>query len=723
MKKFLTCLLCIFICASCFNKKSESVVEPTITEIPETIKTRENLVPLYVEDIPFESSWSIIASDGNGVSHFEYNDVKTEILYPGANIGALAVYREGIPFSKDANYVLTFESESSVNRNIQIIASDDKGNILFDNIIQVGEKQNHSFDLKMNFDTSWNGKIQFNIGNDGSENMQTQHTVSLKNILLKTSDIDTRNVKVNQLGYLPNAQKKFVVPYNVGDYYNVIDTKTNQIVYTGKIGRELVNEGSKETNYYGNFSELTTPGTYIIQTQIVLTSFEFNIENSVYDGLLVDALKMLSLQRSGSYLDESWAKGFARENSHFDLAYIYDTDKTIDVSGGWYDAGDYGRYIKTGFKAVMDLLLAYSFNPQYFGDNFNMADSNNNNSDLLDEVKHELNWMFKMQDSSGGVYNKVVSKDFAGYVSPEDDKSKLYVLPISTNATADFAGAMAYASIIFKDLDKDYADKCLNASKKAYDYLQANPEMNDPLNPEKFDAGEYRDDSDLDERLFAASALFYATNESQYLQKAKELVEKDERSLLGLNWQTVGTYGEYLLLKNEKTKDDIDFYNRLYNHFMAQADSMLNFASTDGYFLTLQNNYNWGSNMDVANNGMLLMLADDISPNDNYVDKAFDQLHYLLGRNSLNISFITGYGDVYPQNIHNRMTIAKNIEMVGALVGGPNRNLEDAIVKEYFNENTPYAKVYIDHNMSYSTNEVAIYWNSVLVFLISSLKR
>ena len=432
---------------------------------------------------------------------------------------------------------------------------------------------------------------------------------------------------------------------------------------------------------------------------------------------------MLSLQRCGDKLDKSFAGGFSRENCHSSDAIVYGTQDKINVSGGWHDAGDYGRYVKTGAKGVADLLLAYKINPQYFSDKMNIKESNNGMADILDEAKYELSWMLKMQTASGGVYKSVVSDKFAGYQAPEDDHSTLYVLPISTNATGSFAGVMGLSYVVFKDVDKDFANKCLEASKKAYEYLSLNTTMSDPLNPEGFDAGEYRDDSDLDERFYASMSLWNATGEQKYLDNAKELVAKDERVLLGLNWQTVGTYGEYLYLSNKDAKNDHDFYTKLYNHFMAQADNMLGFSNNDGYFLTLSNNYNWGSNMDVSNNGMLLMLADNITPNDNYVDRAFDQLHYLLGRNSLNTSFVTGYGNSYPKNIHNRMVMAKKLELVGAMVGGPNRNLEDAIVKEKFNETNPPAKIYIDNNMSYSTNEVAVYWNSSVVFLISSLKR
>lgn len=725
MKKIFKIFICILLCTSCAKENDNGIKDstPSTTIIEATPKPRENVVPLYIEEIPFESSWTIISTDGNAAAYPEYNKQTIDIVYPGVNLEAISLYREGIPFSKGSRYNLSFDIESSMNRNIFVYASDEAGNKLFEQSLNIGSFESYNFDIKMNNETTWNGKISFNIGNDGNEDSFNQHQITISNIMLKTDDVDTRVIKINQVGYLPNEQKKFITPYNVGDYYNIVDTKTNEIVYSDVIGGKKVNEATGETNFYGDFGKLTKPGTYRVETQIVATSYEFIIEDNLYDGLLVDSLRMLALQRCNDVLDKSWAHEFARDGCHSSDAIIYGSEEKIDVSGGWHDAGDYGRYIKTGAKGVADLLLAYSLNPQYFTDNINIKDSNNNIPDVLDEAKYELTWMLKMQTDSGGVYNKVVSGGFAGYLAPEDDYSTLYVLPISTNATGAFSGVMAMSYMVFKDIDKDFADKCLQASKSAWEYLNNNPDMDDPLNPEGFDAGEYRDDSDLDERFYASMSLWNVTNESKYLDKAKELINTDERVLLGLNWQTVGTYGEYMYLSSDNAKKDEELYTKLYNHLMAQADNLLGIAKNDGYFIGLANDYNWGSNMYVANNGMLLMLADSIAPNDNYVDSAFDQLHYILGRNSLNMSFVTGYGSNYPLNIHNRMVIAKKLQLVGAMVGGPDRNLEDAIVQENFSETTPPAKVYIDNNLSYSTNEVAVYWNSALVFLISSLKR
>ena len=669
MKKILILLVVVLLCSSCVKENKIEESAPSTIIIDVAITPRENAVPLYEEPIEFESSWSIMASDGNAVSNAEFNRQVIDIVYPGENLEAITLYREGIPFSKGAVYNLSFNIESSINRKVGVYASDENGSKIFEETLDIGGYQNYSFDIKMDNETTWNGKIGFNLGTDGSEGVNNQHQVTISDLMVKTDDVDTRILKVNQVGYHPNSLKKFIAPYSVGDFYNVVDTKTNEVVYTGVIGGKKVNEPTGETTFYGDFKDVITPGTYRIEAQIVATSYEFIIESFVYDGLLVDAIRMMSLQRCGDHLDQSWAKEFARDDCHSMEAIVYGTQEKIDVSGGWHDAGDYGRYIKTGAKAVADLLLAYKLNPHYFLDNFNIKESGNGIPDLLDEARYELEWMLKMQTGDGGVYNKVVSDKFPGYLAPEDDYSTLYVLGVSTNATGSFAGVMGLAYTVFKDIDPEFANSCLDAGKKAWEFLN------------------------------------------------------DNRVAIGLNWQTVGTYGEFIYLNNIYSKNDVEFYDIIYNHFMAQADSIMNFSKDDGYFVSIGNDYNWGSNMDITNNGMLLMLADRIAPNDNYLERAFDHLHYVLGRNSLNMSFVTGYGDVYPRDIHNRMVIAKKYQLIGAMVGGPNRNFEDMAIREKISDTTPSAKVYLDNNMSYSTNEVAVYWNSSLIFLISSLRR
>ena len=192
-------------------------------------------------------------------------------------------------------------------------------------------------------------------------------------------------------------------------------------------------------------------------------------------------------------LDVSLAGDFAHPVCHNTLARIYPTDRYIDVSGGWHDAGDYGRYVVPGAKTVADILLAYMHYPHAFDDNLGIPESGNGIPDVLDEARYELEWLLKMQDKeTGGVYHKVTGASFPGFVMPEDETEELILSPISLTATGDFAAVLAMAVPIYESLDLDFATKMKEAALFAWDYLAANKSFYGFMNPPSIATGEVR---------------------------------------------------------------------------------------------------------------------------------------------------------------------------------------------------------------------------------------
>lgn len=238
--------------------------------------------------------------------------------------------------------------------------------------------------------------------------------------------------------------------------FRVVSTETGQIVYEEEINGRTYNEVAEETDSLGK-------------------SFDFTIGQDVYSDVFKDSVKFFYLQRCGQELTGELADTWSHPTCHTDLATIYGTDQKIDVSVGWHDAGDYGRYVVASSKAIADLLSAYEDNKAAFGDNFNILESGNGIPDVLDEVKYQLECMLKMQEPmSGGVYHKVTCANFPGYVMPEEEKEELIVSHISTTATADFAAVMAMGYENFRTIDISLAKKCLAAGEKAWTYLEKN---------------------------------------------------------------------------------------------------------------------------------------------------------------------------------------------------------------------------------------------------------
>ena len=481
------------------------------------------------------------------------------------------------------------------------------------------------------------------------------------------------------------------------------------MVYTGELSAPTFYSSADENNWTGDFSAVTEAGTYYITCGGLDQSYSFTIGNNVYDSLLDDSVKMLYLQRCGTEVKDST---FGHVACHNTLATVYHTNEKIDVSGGWHDAGDYGRYVVPGAKSVADLLIAYDANPELFSDSIGIPESGNGVPDVLDEVRYELEWMLKMQDSqTGGVHHKVSCENFPGYVMPETETDELIVTPVSTTATADFCASMAMAYEYYQKVDKDFAEKCLNAAKNAWAFLQKNPNFIFS-NPSDITTGDYGDTSDIDERYWAAAQMWRATGEDTYRTALESM-----RVQNGMDWMEMGDYGNIAILTMDGVDTNSDLYTRAKTSILKEADKMKGLSQSNPYGVSVSK-YNWGSNMGVATSGMILNLAYQMTEDSTYLDTSRSNLHYLLGNNAMGECFVTGYGTVSPEHPHHRPSMAKNQAMKGMLVGGVNSGLEDSAAKAYC-ANSPSAKCYVDHWESYSTNEITIYWNSPLTCLLA----
>ena len=491
--------------------------------------------------------------------------------------------------------------------------------------------------------------------------------------------------------------------------FSVVNADSGQVVYTGELSAPTFYSSADENNWTGDFSAVTEAGTYYITCGGLDQSYSFTIGNNVYDSLLDDSVKMLYLQRCGTEVKDST---FGHVACHNTLATVYHTNEKIDVSGGWHDAGDYGRYVVPGAKSVADLLIAYDANPELFSDSIGIPESGNGVPDVLDEVRYELEWMLKMQDSqTGGVHHKVSCENFPGYVMPETETDELIVTPVSTTATADFCASMAMAYEYYQKVDKDFAEKCLNAAKNAWAFLQKNPNFIFS-NPSDITTGDYGDTSDIDERYWAAAQMWRATGEDTYRTALESM-----RVQNGMDWMEMGDYGNIAILTMDGVDTNSDLYTRAKTSILKEADKMKGLSQSNPYGVSVSK-YNWGSNMGVATSGMILNLAYQMTEDSTYLDTSRSNLHYLLGNNAMGECFVTGYGTVSPEHPHHRPSMAKNQAMKGMLVGGVNSGLEDSAAKAYC-ANSPSAKCYVDHWESYSTNEITIYWNSPLTCLLA----
>lgn len=668
------------------------------------------------------SDWGIYKESGGSATLSTDNGrLAMNISKLGSVSYACQLYYDIIPLYENGVYRLSYEISSSVPRYVEGMIQQNGGEYtayVWDGINLTTEPQTIEHEFTMSYETDIMAKLCFNCG--AQKNTEdVAHTIYLDNVtleLIDDSNVDygeigpyEPDIMTNQVGYKPD-DRKIAVFRDVTDEtsFTVINADTEQVVHTGELYGQTENYTADETDWLGDFSAVTEPGTYYISCGALDQSYAFKIEENVYGKLLDDTVKMLYLQRCGcEVVDDT----FGHSACHTSLATVYGTNEQIDVSGGWHDAGDYGRYIVPAAKTIADLLYAYQEAPELYGDNLGIPESGNGIPDVLDEARYELEWMLKMQASSGGVYHKVSCATFPGYVMPQYENGKLIVTPVSTTATADFCASMALAYEFYYDIDKNFAEKCLAAAEKAWEFLEANPNLIFE-NPEDIVTGEYGDGSDKDERYWAAAQMYRATKSETYLTKLQSLTVKT-----GLDWSTVGDYGSIAILTMKDVDTTASIYTRALSSLKKQADKFVTATNNSPYGVAISS-FNWGSNMTVANAGVVLGTMYKATGDESYLLCAKDNLNYLLGKNPNGTCYVTGYGTVAPLCPHHRPSMAVNAPMPGMLVGGVNSRLEDSAAKAYL-ANTAPAKCWVDNWESYSTNEITIYWNSPLTYLLS----
>ncbi len=688
------------------------------------------------------TNWVLYTEGGSAVQLVNSDgEMEIQVSSPGTKEHAIQPYYDGFSLETGCVYTFSFDVHATVERTIQWRLQLNGGDYhaYVSDLITINEEVQHvtcTFTMEETTDPA--PRLCVNMGMlSGCPDDLGEHTVYFDNFELYLIDDsgrvssesadETVDINVNQVGYLPDAEKEAVVRAELGTditgSFDVVNVDTNEVVYTGDLEDSMENVASGEQTAIADFSELTEEGTYKVVTETYGESFEFEIRDTVYDDITTSAMRMFYLQRCGETVTDDT---YGHDACHTGEAVVYgsSSDDTVSVNGGWHDAGDYGRYTVSGAKAAADLMLAYENYGTSFGDDTGIPESGNGIPDILDEVKYELDWMLTMQDSeSGGVYHKVTCENFADTVMPEEETDQLILSPISTTATADFAATMAMAARIFGDMDADYAATCMAAAEQAWSYLEQTP--NDGVgfqNPETISTGSYDDADDTDERYWALAELYKTTGNDSYLSALKEYDIDDIGGDLG--WQDVGIYGMYAYLScgDSKLFSD-DYYQTVEDRFYELVDTAMEYAEEDAYGVAISSDgYCWGSNMHVANKGMLFLMANQLTPDDDYVEAARQQLNYLLGTNTTSYCFVTGFGTLSPEDPHHRPSQVVGEAMEGMLVGGPDSDLEDSYAQATL-AGKANAACYVDNVQSYSCNEVTVYWNSPLVYLLTGVTQ
>lgn len=548
-------------------------------------------------------------------------------------------------------------------------------------------------------------------------------------------------LKVNQVGYHAEGQKVAVAEPEVKSKTFTLKDSKGRTVWKGKAVRTAVSPFSDKTRQVIDFSKVSKPGTYTLSAgkhkqQVI-------IAEKPYGDIAVAAMKSYYLQRTGMPIEEKYAGKYARPAAHPDTnVQIHPSAASpqrpagtvIESPYGWYDAGDYNKYIVNSGFTVGTMLMAYQINKENLDKmNLNIPESGNNIPDFLDEIMYNLKWMMTMQDpADGGVYHKLTTPNFEGFIMPKDCKQQRYVVQKSTQAALDFAATMALAARIYNAYSEygEFCKEATAAAERAYAWAVKNPGVmyDQPGNNEKYDpdvaTGMYDDKNAEDEFFWAATELYLTTKQTAYLAQAKAFSPK---KFMLPSWGNISGLGamqwlNQLILGTEEAKDICT--NCMKKSLKAQCDKWIEEMNGSSFHSVTGNHaedFIWASNSEMgAGRGIMLMYQYALTKDSKYRDAAMSTLDYIFGRNATGYCFVTGFGTQRVMHPHQRLSSADGITdpLPGFLIGGPNRGQQD---KEHV---PPYPssipdESYMDHEGSYASNEVAINWNAYLVNLLS----
>ena len=554
-------------------------------------------------------------------------------------------------------------------------------------------------------------------------------------------------ITINQIGYSTYASKTAKLFESSGiskddsqiakvDVY-LIDAKTGKTIMKATTKNRGYDTPSDKYVVEFDFSDCITNGTYYIAAPAG-RSYEFVIDSNPYEELNDALLTMQYYQRCGTALDSEIVGNYAHSACHTGDAYpakilnkdngtVYvqsDVKTATDFEGGLHDAGDYGRYTTPAVQVVADLIYSYVMFPDALDLDIIQDNAGENISDALDEARYEAEWLLKMQAEDGGVYWKATTIQHANFAQPDKDnyflhgtydgshnasQYGLYVSRVMYESTAGAAGAFATCYVAFKDIDKDFANECLAAAKKAYNWCMQDSAALPRGAKKAFDSigsnpsigtGSYGGTACNEALWYAACSLYAATGDKTYSDKIDAMITAGTCNYTGMTAYNFGGFGSVAYLLYDK--GDSTIKQNILAAFVSAADTYKANSKTNRWdsIYSGAGMYNWGSNQGICCAMKMCIVADYFNGTDTYEETVRNVMSFILGRNWSEYSFVTGYGSKTPLNPHHRPSWGKT-PVPGMLVGGI------------------YQGSYVDSKDDYVRNEICVYWNSSASYVMS----
>ncbi len=572
----------------------------------------------------------------------------------------------------------------------------------------------------------------------------------------------TNKIRVNQVGYFHNLNKLATLVSDSTDPADwALKNASGVVVFQGKTTVKGFDKSSGDKVHIIDFSAYKTPGKDFKLVSGTFESLPFDIGDDLYENLKHQSIKYFYHNRSGIPIEMPYSESSELSRIAIDPNDVVSIDPrngdkeyyTLDITGGWNDDEGNGKSIVNSGVATWTLMNQYEhalhygdivLSP-YADDTMNIPESGNGIPDILDEARYNLQAMLKMQVPAGKTLSGMVHHKVSNVrvLSLTGIVYERFLQPPSTAATLDLAAVAAQGSRLWKNYDGAFATKCLAAAETAWDAAIANPELFAP-NTIGSIGKEYGDDYIDDEFYWAASELYITTGKAKYLdyiKNSKHFLEVPTKLTQGIDIDTTGCFDwcntagmgtiSLAMVPNQLSISDV---NTAKENIMKAADKFISIADLQGYGVPIEGctiddsgvmGFPYSSNSFVMNEAIVMAYAYDFSKNNvKYLNGMTGAMDYILGRNPMVQSYITGYGDNPLENPHHMFwayqadnTLPK--APAGCLSSGPNSGLQDSWIKGsgWTPASRPPEKCFMDHIQSWSTNDLELTINAPLAWV------
>jgi endoglucanase len=537
--------------------------------------------------------------------------------------------------------------------------------------------------------------------------------------VMNATQIAGNGTRLCSIGYTPEVAKlATIVGAQDAKSFRLVDAATGAVAFEGTLSAPRESKSTNEKARIADFSNFSREGTYILKIDGLPDSEPFAISGNAVDRSLYAVMLGFYGQRCGQAVKLDWkGRTFAHAACHLAPSKLDIYDKSLvgqtrDATGGWHDAGDYGRYAVNSAFTCAIMLEAWERNEANLAKlKLPIPEHGGALPDYLAEVKNNLDWMLKLQMADGRVSLRVTTQHFAEWgVLPEDDNADTFFAPWTKQSTINYAAVGCMVARVYEKYDPAYAAKWREVARKAWLAVRGVPDFSPDFTG--YSGGTYLCDPHSD-TLWALIELRLTFGEefltADELRQFMAAVDNDNRMFV-VSWDWGNGYNLGLLdyLFSDEAKANPEILSRLKTDLIGAADAIVANSNTHAYGRGIRVCY-WGCNGVVVRTSLNLQAAYLVTGDKKYLDAAYDQIAYIYGRNPFDRSFVTGDGINPPMFPHYRLSFADKVvePWPGHLVGGP-----DSVETGWF-----------DDTSNYRTNEIAINWDASLAYALSIFYR